>query len=69
MLTTLAGGAADCQFWETHLAHECRKYELKYGERVSVAMASKMLTNIIYHYRSYGLSIGCMLAGCDKAGT
>jgi len=48
----MAGGAADCQYWETYLGIECRKYELKHGETVSVAAASRMLINIIYNYRS-----------------
>lgn len=64
----MAGGAADCQYWETFLGIECRKYELKHGERVSVAAASRMLVNIIYEYRSQGLSMGCMLGGFDKTG-
>jgi len=69
LLGTMAGGAADCQYWETWLAHECRKYQLKHGERVSVAAASRILINVIYHYRQYGLSMGCMLAGCDPTGS
>ena len=28
LLGTMAGGAADCQFWENYLNMECRKYEL-----------------------------------------
>lgn len=68
LLGTMAGGAADCQYWETWLAHEARKFELKYGEKVSVAAASRILINLIYHYRDYGLSMGCMLAGWDKTG-
>jgi 20S proteasome subunit beta 5 len=50
------------------LAHEARKFELKYGEKVSVAAASRILINLIYYYRDYGLSMGCMLAGWDKTG-
>ena len=29
LLGTMAGGAADCQFWERVLAKECRLYELR----------------------------------------
>ena len=29
LLGTMAGGAADCQFWERVLAMECRLYELR----------------------------------------
>jgi len=28
LLGTMAGGAADCMFWEQYLAIECRKYQL-----------------------------------------
>jgi len=68
LLGTMAGGAADCSFWEALLAIECRKYELKNGEKISVAAASRILTNILYYYRGYGLSMGVMLAGYDKKG-
>ena len=30
ILGTMAGGAADCQFWERVLAQECRLWELRY---------------------------------------
>jgi len=68
LLGTMAGGAADCQFWEKHLAMQCRLYELKNGEKPSVAAASRMFVNIVYYYRRYGLSIGAMIAGYDKTG-
>ena len=29
LLGTMAGGAADCQFWERYLAMECRIYQLR----------------------------------------
>lgn len=68
LLGTMAGGAADCQFWERYLAMECKLYELKHNERLSVAAASKILSNITYHYRKYGLSMGTMIAGWDNTG-
>lgn len=68
LLGTMAGGAADCQYWERHLAMECRLYELRNGERVSVAAAARILANIMYAYRGYGLSAGIMLSGWDKTG-
>lgn len=43
LLGTMAGGAADCSFWERLLAKECRLYELRNKERISVAAASKLL--------------------------
>ncbi len=66
LLGTMAGGAADCQFWENYLNMECRKYELQNGERISVSGASKILANIMYYYRGRGLSMGIMMAGSDK---
>ncbi|CEM22489.1 unnamed protein product [Vitrella brassicaformis CCMP3155] len=68
LLGTMAGGAADCSFWERHLARECRLHELRNGERISVAAASKMLAMIFYKYRGYGLSAGTMITGWDKTG-
>ena len=66
----MAGGAADCQFWyiccklgvdflfrETYLGKECRLYELRNKERISVAAASKILSNIVYGYKGMGLSM------------
>ena len=47
ILGTMAGGAADCQFWEKYVAMQCRIYELRHGEKPSVAMASMMLCSIM----------------------
>lgn len=68
LLGTMAGGAADCLFWERHLARLCRMYELRNKERIPVAAASNLLANIFFQYRGYGLSCGTMVAGCDKNG-
>lgn len=80
----MAGGAADCQFWypypislhsfvvpdgrETYLGKECRLHELRNKERISVAAASKILSNIVYGYKGMGLSMGTMICGWDKTG-
>lgn len=68
LLGTLAGGAADCQYWERVLAMECRLAELRNGARITVAAASKILANITYSYRNHGLSMGTMVAGWDRFG-
>jgi len=68
LLGTMAGGAADCAFWERNLARDCRMYELRNGERISVSAASKLLTNYLTRYKGYGLSVGSMVAGWDKRG-
>lgn len=44
----------------------CRIYELRNKERISVAAASKLLANIVYGYKGYGLSMGTMICGWDK---
>ncbi|KAK3882337.1 hypothetical protein Pcinc_003858 [Petrolisthes cinctipes] len=68
LLGTMAGGAADCTYWERVLARECRLYELRNRERISVAAASKLLANMVYQYKGYGLSMGVMISGWDKKG-
>lgn len=66
LLGTMAGGAADCTYWERVLSKQCRLYELRNRERISVAAASKLLSNICYNYKGMGLSMGVMIAGYDK---
>ena len=68
LLGTMAGGAADCQFWERYLAMQCRIYQLRNNEKISVAAASKILSDICFQYRGYGLSMGTMVTGSDKKG-
>jgi 20S proteasome subunit beta 5 len=66
LLGTMAGGAADCQYWERHLGMLCRLWELREKRRISVAAASKLLANTLFEYRSHGLSCGTMVAGWDE---
>ena len=66
LLGTLAGGAADCVYWDRVLAKECRLFELRNKERISVAAASKIMANIAHEYKGMGLSMGMMLGGYDK---
>ncbi|TGZ85116.1 proteasome-domain-containing protein [Ascodesmis nigricans] len=63
MVGTMAGGAADCQFWLSYLGMECRLHELRHKRRITVAAASKILANIVYSYKGMGLSMGTMMAG------
>lgn len=65
LLGTMAGGAADCSFWERNLGMECRLFQLRNKRRISVAAASKRLHNTLYGYKGYGLSCGTMIAGWD----
>ena len=62
----MAGGAADCTYWERVLAKQCRIYELRNRERISVAAASKLLSNMVYQYKGYGVCMGVMICGWDK---
>ena len=48
---------ADCQYWETYLGIQCRLHELRNRERISVAAASKYLSNLVYSYKGMGLSM------------
>ncbi|XP_065566513.1 proteasome subunit beta type-5-like [Artemia franciscana] len=68
MVGTMAGGAADCTYWERVLSRQCRLYELRNKDRISVAAASKLLANMLYNYKGMGLSLGVMIAGFDKRG-
>lgn len=68
LLGTMAGGAADCQFWERQLGVRCRLYELENGELISVKAASKILSNMVGRYKGRGLSMGTMITGWDKKG-
>jgi 20S proteasome subunit beta 5 len=68
LLGTMAGGAADCSFWERNLGRQCRLYELDNKEAITVAAASKILSNMVYRYKGMGLSMGTMIAGWDKNG-
>ncbi|KAF1741356.1 hypothetical protein MXB_31 [Myxobolus squamalis] len=64
----MAGGAADCSFWERILSKECRLFELRNGYRISVATASKILSNNLNYYKNVGLSLGTMICGWDLQG-
>ncbi|KAA0184550.1 hypothetical protein HAZT_HAZT005824 [Hyalella azteca] len=58
LLGTMAGGAADCTYWERVLAKQCKIYQLRNRVHISVAAASKLLANMVYQYKGYGLSMG-----------
>jgi len=68
LLGTMAGGAADCSYWERELGMKCRLYELRNKKRITVAAASKLLANTMNAYRGYGLSMGTMVCGWDETG-
>ncbi|RFU30923.1 hypothetical protein B7463_g5402, partial [Scytalidium lignicola] len=63
LLGTMAGGAADCQYWLSFLGMQCRLHELRNKSRITVSAASKILSNLTYSYKGMGLSMGTMIAG------
>ncbi|KAG9510451.1 Proteasome subunit beta type-5, partial [Fragariocoptes setiger] len=65
LLGTMAGGAADCVYWERVLSERCRLHELRNRQPISVAAASKLLSNMLYNYKGMGLSLGVMICGWD----
>ncbi|XP_023037653.1 proteasome subunit beta type-5 [Drosophila willistoni] len=68
MLGTLAGGAADCVYWDRVLARECRLHELRFKRRMTVDTAARRMCNISAEYKGMGLVMGMMLAGYDNDG-
>ncbi|XP_017107083.2 proteasome subunit beta type-5 [Drosophila bipectinata] len=68
MLSTIAGGAADCTYWDRVLTREVRLYELRHKQRMSVRSAARFLGNIGYQYRGMGLSMNIILAGWTDDG-
>ena len=68
LLGTMAGGAADCFFWERNLASLCKLYENKNNSKISVSGASKILINSIFKYKNSGISMGTMILGWDVNG-
>ncbi|OAF69749.1 hypothetical protein A3Q56_02488 [Intoshia linei] len=68
LLGTMAGGAADCSFWERVLTTECNLYELRNKKRITVSVASKVLANMVGQYKGMGLSMGTMVCGADHKG-
>jgi len=61
----MAGGAADCGFWIRKLKAEAQLHELKEGRSMSVARASRILSNALYQNRGLDLSVGTMIMGFD----
>lgn len=66
ILGTMAGGAADCMFWIRKLKAEAMLHELSEGCKMSVARASRLLSNALYDNRGLELSVGTMIMGFDS---
>jgi 20S proteasome subunit beta 5 len=67
VIGTMAGGAADCMIWIRRLRCEAALHELTEGRRMSVVRAAHFLSNFLYQYREYDLSIGTMIMGFDDS--
>lgn len=68
LLGTMAGCAADCFYWEKLLGLHAKAYELENNKRISAAAASMYLSNCVYRYRGYGISMSTMVCGYDENG-
>jgi 20S proteasome subunit beta 5 len=68
LIGTMAGGAADCFYWEKLTGLYAKKYELENNKRISAAAASMYLSNCVYKYRGHGLSMSTMICGYDETG-
>jgi len=68
MVTTMAGGAADCQFWSRVVRNFVELEKLREGEPPSVKAVSKFYASTLYQYRGMGLQVGSMIVGVDRSG-
>ena len=68
LLGTMAGGAADCFYWEKLTGLYAKKYLLENNRRISAAAASMFLSNCVYGYKGRGLSMSTMICGYDENG-
>lgn len=60
----MAGGAADCSFWIRLLRSEAKLHELVHeGHGITVARASRLISNVLYQNRGLDLSVGTMIMG------
>lgn len=66
LLSTMAGGAADCLYWEKRLGAFAKFYEITHNLRLPVPAAANYLRSSIVDRR--GLSIGTMICGWDENG-
>lgn len=66
LLSTMAGGAADCFFWEKRMGNYANYFELTYGQRLPVKSAVNYLRLCISDKKN--ISIGTMVCGWDGDG-
>ncbi|KAK2962520.1 putative Proteasome subunit beta type-5 [Blattamonas nauphoetae] len=68
IISTMAGSAADCQYWSRYVGSESQLFELRNKRRMTVAGASKFYSNILIQYKGRDLSVGSMIVGYDDFG-
>ncbi|KAM0678367.1 Proteasome subunit beta type-5 [Binucleata daphniae] len=68
LLGTMAGGAADCYYWEKVMGIHAKRYELENNKRISAKAASKYLSDCICQHKGRNLSMGTMVCGWDSTG-
>eukprot|EP00477_Mikrocytos_mackini_P000008 GAHX01000008.1.p1 GENE.GAHX01000008.1~~GAHX01000008.1.p1 ORF type:complete len:281 (+),score=52.19 GAHX01000008.1:52-894(+) len=65
VIGTMAGGAADCSFWERHVSCLTNLANFK-KETFNATTVSKLLCDALRQYRGMGLSVGSLIAGADE---
>jgi len=64
----MAGGAADCTFWIRKLQSYAALHSLSTRHSMTVARASRLLSDFLYQNRQLDLSVGTMIMGFDSRG-
>ena len=62
---TMAGGAADCLFWERLVSSEA-KARLLSGKKLTARIVSKMLCEHLERYKGRNLSVGSLICGASE---
>eukprot|EP01038_Epipyxis_sp_PR26KG_P010493 gene10493-14104_t len=67
IVSTMAGGAADCLHWIRRTSQQAKIIEYRYDTELRVESVAKLLASSLREYRGAGLSVGTMVAGYDTA--
>ncbi len=53
-VATMAGGAADCEYWIRHVAKRVKNIEFEMGSKLRVSAIARMFASILRSYRGKG---------------
>ncbi|XP_063058157.1 proteasome subunit beta type-11-like [Engraulis encrasicolus] len=67
LVGTTSGTSADCALWKRILARELRLYQLRYGRRLSIVGAAKLLSHMLHPFKGTELCVAATLCGWDGA--